>query len=97
MVIINGNRKSEVEWFKESFNENPRVRLLITEGPVFDLVTELKRPVFFLTKLLQARLQIQETPSIVAQEGDYMLVRVIGVKEKGKKQNEKVNKNIQKP
>jgi len=82
LVVINGNREAEVEWFRKNLNDNHRVKLLITEGPVFELAEKLKRPVFFLNRLIQARLRIEETPSIVAQEGDYMLVRVIHVSDK---------------
>lgn len=83
LVIINGARKAEREWFVHSAFDNPRVKLLVTDGYPYQLAEELKRPVYQLTGLIQERFRIEETPTIVfwPLHSDYLAVRTVPVPE----------------
>lgn len=48
IVVINGNNRNEVEWFKNSKYANTiAYRLLITNGNYYDLIKELNQQVFY--------------------------------------------------
>jgi len=81
LVIINAERKEEVEWFEKQFNDRLNVKLLITDGYAYELAMKLKRPVYYLTKILKDKFLIEETPSVVFQQkGDvYMTVITFAV------------------
>lgn len=65
LVVLNADRPAELRWFKDAYNDDPRVKLLITNGFPYDLALELKRPVYQLTQGLRDRFQISVTPSLV--------------------------------
>ena len=81
LLVINGERREEVEWFIDSEFNNPRVKLLITDGYPYKLAETVQRPVFQLSKLIKDRFVIRETPSLVLWplESDYLAVRTIVV------------------
>lgn len=81
LLTINAERKEELEWFAASELNNPRVKLLITDGSPYKLAEILKRPVFQLSSLIKDRFAIQETPSLVLWPlgSEYLLVRSIAV------------------
>jgi len=83
LLILNGDREAEIEWFLQSQFNNPRVKVLITNGYPYKLAEQLKRPVYQLTKLIMTRFRIQATPSLVfwPQKTDYLAVRTIAVHE----------------
>lgn len=81
MVIIDGGDPVQVKWFRKSpYFKDHRVRLLITDGFAYDLVTQLRRPVFYLTKTVARRMQLTAVPSVVIQKGDKLQVREIFLK-----------------
>lgn len=81
LLAINGERREEIEWFINSEFNNPRVKLLITDGYPYKLAESVQRPVFQLSKLIKDRFVIQETPTLVLWplESDYLAVRTIVV------------------
>lgn len=66
LVVLNADRPAELRWFKDTgYNDDPRVKLLITDGYPYDLALELGRPVYQLSRGLRDRFQIRATPSLV--------------------------------
>ena len=84
LVILNGNDREQLRWFEESpYYENHQAMLLITDGSAYDLISQLQRPVFYLTKDIAIRLQLATVPSVVVQEQDKMRVFEFEVKPTG--------------
>ena len=81
LLVINAERQEELEWFVGSEFNNPRVKLLITDGYPYKLAQSLKRPVFQLSSLIKDRFAIRETPSLVLWplESEHLAVRTIVV------------------
>ena len=76
LVIINGNDKRQVEWFRSSpWNKDMNAMLLLTDGSYYTLGERLKRPVFYADKLLVTRLKLQAVPSVAVQKGRLIEVR----------------------
>jgi conjugal transfer pilus assembly protein TraW len=76
LVIINGNDKRQVEWFRSSpWNKDMNAMLLLTDGSYYTLGERLKRPVFYADKLLVTRLKLQAVPSVAVQKGRFIEVR----------------------
>lgn len=83
ILVINGEREAELEWFARSQFDNPRVKVLITDGYPYQLAERLKRPVYHLTASIKERFKVEETPSLVywPLKSEYMAVRTIPVAE----------------
>jgi conjugal transfer pilus assembly protein TraW len=83
LLVINGEREAELDWFTRSRFDNERVKILITDGYPYQLGERLKRPVYHLTAAIKERFQIMETPSLVywPMKSDYLAVRTIPVAE----------------
>jgi len=82
LVVINPERKAELEWFKKSQLYNDyRVRLLITDGVPYRLMEKLKRPVYYATAQIIEKLHLSRTPSVIRQNGRVMEVREYAVEE----------------
>jgi len=76
LVIINGNDKRQVEWFRKSpWNKDMNAMLLLTDGSYYTLGERLKRPVFYADRLLVTRLKLQAVPSVAVQKGRFIEVR----------------------
>lgn len=78
IVVLNGLRKNEIEWFNRKFAD-PRaehILLLLTDGYALELAEELERPVYYLSELLRAKFQIRETPSVVIQNSRELFLTV---------------------
>jgi len=76
LVIINGNDKRQVEWFRNSlWNKDMNAMLLLTDGSYYTLGERLKRPVFYADRLLVTRLRLQAVPSVAVQKGRFIEVR----------------------
>ena len=92
LVVINGDSKKQVEWFKHSkFKNNIAVMLLITKGDYYKLEKKLGIPVYFYMKALQKRFKLKAVPSVIWQKGT-----TIYVKQYGKNAVYKAIKNIKK-
>jgi conjugal transfer pilus assembly protein TraW len=50
---------------------------LLSNGSAFELIRQLKRPVFYLTSDIAERLQLTAVPAIVVQKENKMLVKEI--------------------
>lgn len=93
LLVLNGEREAELEWFTQSGFDNPRVKVLITDGYPYRLAERLKRPVYHLTAAIQERFRIEETPSLVywPLQSEYLAVRTIPVAEPETKENNAVH------
>lgn len=83
LLVINGEREAELEWFAQSKFDNPRVKVLITDGYPYQLAERLKRPVYHLTASIKERFKVEETPSLVywPLKSEFLAVRTIPVAE----------------
>lgn len=80
LVIINGNDRRQVEWFRNSpWNKDLNAMLLLTDGSYFKLGERLKRPVFYADRLLVTKLGLKAVPSVAVQKGRMMEVREYAV------------------
>jgi len=88
IVVINGNNRREVEWFKKSKYANTiAYRLFISDGSYYKLIKELNQPVFYCLPKIVKRFHLKHTPSVIIQRGEKMEVREICLtcKDKDKK------------
>jgi len=70
LVIINGNDRRQVEWFRKSaWSKDINAMLLLTDGSYSSLGERLKRPVFYADRLLISRLKLHAVPSVAVQKG----------------------------
>jgi len=97
LLVINGEREAELEWFTQSQFDNERVKILITDGYPYQLGERLKRPVYHLTTAIKERFRIQETPSLVywPLKSEYLAVRTIPVAEPEAKTEQKAEENAE--
>jgi conjugal transfer pilus assembly protein TraW len=81
LVILDGNDSEQLRWFENSpYYESHQAMLLITDGSAYDLISQLQRPVFYLTQDIATRLRLAAVPSIVIQEQDKMQIFEFEVK-----------------
>lgn len=99
LLILNGEREAELEWFTQSRFNNHRVKVLITDGYPYQLAERLQRPVYHLTAAIQERFRIEETPSMVywPLQSEYLAVRTIPVADPDSKPEPKAEKNAVHP
>lgn len=78
IVVLNGDNQNEVEWFKSKFKNEPlqETIILLSDGYAIEMSNILKQPVYYLTTLLQERLRVKETPSIILQTANSELLTV---------------------
>lgn len=75
LVVIDGSDAAQVKWFRQSpYNENYRVKLLLSGGYAQELVTALNRAVFYLSRDVAERLQLTAVPCVAVQQGKQMQV-----------------------
>ncbi len=82
IVVLNAERKEELEWFRNTgLNDNPNVKLWISNGHAYELGQELRRPVYYLTQFIQKRFMVTETPTLIywPQVQDYLKVKSVAV------------------
>lgn len=78
MVVIDGSDPDQIRWFKKSpYFANRQARLLISGGYAYDLVEQLKRPVFYLTDIIARRLQLTAVPAVIVQREKKLQVREV--------------------
>ena len=78
LVVIDGDDPRQIDWYKKTpYADNHRARLLLSNGSAFELVRQLKRPVFYLTSDIAQRLQLTAVPAIVLQQEHKMLVQEV--------------------
>ena len=75
IIVINGNDKDQVSWFKDSeYSQQMDVTLMITEGAFGVITKKVNRTVFYATTKIINRFQLAAVPSIIKQKGQYMEV-----------------------
>ena len=78
LVVIDGSDPEQVEWFKGSpYFQNHRAILLLSGGYAAELKQELKRPVYYLTHDIAARLQLTAAPSVAVEQGNKLTIREV--------------------
>ena len=78
LVVIDGSDPEQVEWFKGSpYFQNHRAILLLSGGYAAEVKQELKRPVYYLTHDIAARLQLKAAPSVVVEQDNKLTVREV--------------------
>ena len=78
MVVIDGSDPKQVEWFQGSpYFQNHRAILLLSGGYAAEVKQELKRPVYYLTHDIAARLQLKAAPSVVVEQDNKLTVREV--------------------
>ena len=78
LVVIDGSDQQQVEWFKGSpYFQNHRAILLLSGGYAAEVKQELKRPIYYLTHDIAARLQLKAAPSVVVEEDKKLTVREV--------------------
>ena len=92
LVVINGDSKRQIEWFKHSkYYNNIYVMFMITKGNYTKLDKKLMVPTYYYMKALQKRFKLKATPSVIWQKGS-----IIYVKQYGKNAVYRAIKNIKK-
>ena len=75
IIVINGNDKDQVSWFKDSdYSQQMDVTLMITEGAFGAITKKVNRAVFYATTKIINRFQLTAVPSIIKQKGQNMEV-----------------------
>jgi conjugal transfer pilus assembly protein TraW len=75
IVIIDGDRREQVDWFKASpLMKKIDVTLMLSGGAYHKVMKELKRPVFYASQRIIDRLGIKATPSVAVQQGKYFQI-----------------------
>ena len=78
IVVINGNRKKEIDWLKKSNLINTiAYRIFLSDGNYHTLMNDLKQPVFYCLPQIVERFKLKHTPSIITQIGEKMEVTEI--------------------
>jgi len=78
LVVIDGSDPEQVEWFKGApYFQNHRAILLLSGGYAAEVKQELKRPVYYLTHDIAARLQLKAVPSVVVEQDNKLTVREV--------------------
>ena len=77
-MVIDGSDPQQVEWFKGSpYFQNQRAILMLSGGYAAEVKQELKRPVYYLTDDIAARLQLKAAPSVVVEQDNKLTVREV--------------------
>ena len=75
IIVINGNDRRQVDWFKESeYGQRLYVTLLISEGSFGIISKQINRTVFYANNKIISRFQLKAVPSIIRQKGRMMEV-----------------------
>ena len=76
-----GGKRNQVDWLKRlSFLKDPQVMVIISDGNFYDLIHELRMPVYYLDTQFASRFQLEAVPSIIVQKGVFMEVSEYAVK-----------------
>jgi len=68
LVVLNGNRNAEINWFKKHFSEDEgMVKVLLTDGLALQVAQQLQQRTFYLTKKIKNKFQVTQTPSVIYQ------------------------------
>lgn len=72
MVVIDGTKKEQVEWFKKSkYYKNINVKLLLSDGNYYELKKQLNQSVYYAFPDMVRRFKVMSVPSVIWQkEGD---------------------------
>jgi conjugal transfer pilus assembly protein TraW len=70
-VFFDYTRPEQVQWIKEKkYDEQLNVRLIVTNGRIFDAMKDFGREIFYANDLILKRFDVQATPTLAYQEGD---------------------------
>ena len=78
IVVINANRKKEVEWLlKSPYIHTIAYRIFLTDGSWYEMYKKLNQPVFYALPVVEKRFKLKHTPSIITQIGSKIQVKEI--------------------
>lgn len=77
IVVIDGTNPREIKWYKNSDFDSIAYRLLLSDGNYYELMQDIKKPVFYLVPQIREALKIEKTPSIIKQVGQKIQVQEI--------------------
>jgi conjugal transfer pilus assembly protein TraW len=80
IIVINGNDRGQVAWFKDSeYSQRLDVTLLITEGAFGTISKQIDRTVSYANNKIISRFQLKAVPSIIRQKGRLMEVSEVAL------------------
>ncbi len=75
LVVIDGSDPTQVKWFKDSpYSQNHRVKLLLSDGYAQELIGDINRAVFYLSKDVAKRFHLAAVPCIAVQQEKHIQV-----------------------
>lgn len=80
MVVLDGTRKEQIEWFKKSkyFNKY-NVKLLLTDGNYYNLKNQLNQSVYYAFPDMIKRFKVSYVPSVIWQKDGSNLMSILEV------------------
>jgi conjugal transfer pilus assembly protein TraW len=76
LVFLDGSDKRQIEWFKRSpYNDDYRTMLLLTDGAYYEIMRDLKTPVYYANPKIIERFRVESVPSVAVQKGKLMEIR----------------------
>ena len=90
IVVLNANRKAEVEWFfKSKYSKNPLMyRVFLTDGNWYEIMKKYKTQVYYCMPQIEKRFKLKHTPSIITQIGNKIEVREVCLECKNDKKDD---------
>ncbi len=81
LLFIDGDDRTQVSWMMEATKDVPdKFKVILTNGPVIDLMNELNRRLYFDQKQkLVKELAIKKLPALVYQEGLYLRIDEVAI------------------
>jgi conjugal transfer pilus assembly protein TraW len=80
-VILNGTRQAELDWFNAEYTDKLNVYPIVSKGNVLDISQKYKRPFTKLNQSFIDRFSIRATPTVFFQEGKFLRIDEIAVKD----------------
>ncbi len=70
IVAFDPTDKEQVDWYtKGGYNKSVADMVLITDGAAYQITEKFDRPIYYLTKPITDRFNLQHTPCVIEQEG----------------------------
>ena len=90
LVFLNGSDPEQVAWFRESpYFAEIGTRLMITDGSWYELMEDLKIPVYYADSKVVDRLQVRRVPTVARQSGSLLELEEVEVPSRhGEKEHE---------
>jgi conjugal transfer pilus assembly protein TraW len=83
MIVLDGTRKEQIEWFRKSKYYNKiNVKLLLTDGNYYNLKNQLNQSVYYAFPDMIRRFKVSHVPSVIWQKegSNLMSIMEVGLK-----------------